>query len=116
MSTSPNPAIEAYGWEAVPRKVETLLSESTASSGPTKPTPVSSIKLPDSELSVKVREYAQRELPIETFHHSMRVYYYGIYIPSRRYVTERLMSKQVKQSFLKHSQHGVVRASTKPIF
>lgn len=78
MSTSQNPAIEAYGWEAVPRKVETLLSESTASSSPAKPIAVSSTKLPDSELAVKVKEYAQKELPVETFHHSMRVYYYGM--------------------------------------
>jgi cyanamide hydratase len=77
MSAPQNPAVEAYGWDAVPRKVETLLSESTASSSPAKPIAVSSIKVPDSELAVKVKEYAQKELPVETFHHSMRVYYYG---------------------------------------
>jgi len=71
-----NPAIETYGWTAVPRKVETLLRQSQIS-GPAKPMSVSSVKLPDSPLVKAVHEYAKKELPIETFNHSMRVFYYG---------------------------------------
>jgi cyanamide hydratase len=76
-----NPAIEKYGWTAVPRKVELLLEQSEASN-PAKPIPASSIKLPDSTLVKAVHEYAKKELAIETFNHSMRVYYYGIFLTS----------------------------------
>jgi len=71
-----NPAIENYGWTAVPRQVSTLLSQSAAS-GPAKPIALSSIPLPDSTLATEVQEYAKRELPVETYNHSMRVFYYG---------------------------------------
>jgi hypothetical protein len=69
--------VEKYGWTAVPRKVELLLQQSEAS-GHAKPISVSSIRLPDSDLVKAVHEYAKKELAIETFNHSMRVYYYGI--------------------------------------
>jgi hypothetical protein len=72
-----NPAVEKYGWTAVPRDVGTLLQQSQASSGPAKYIAASSIKLPDSPLVQAVHEYAKKELPLETFNHSMRVYYYG---------------------------------------
>jgi cyanamide hydratase len=75
-----NPAVEKYGWTAVPRKVEALLQQSQAS-GPAKPISISSIKLPDSALVKAIHEYAKKELAIETFNHSMRVYYYGIPLP-----------------------------------
>jgi cyanamide hydratase len=71
-----NPAIEKYGWTSVPRKVETLLKQSQAS-GPAPSLSISSIPLPSSTLSKAVHEYAQKELPIETFNHSLRVFYYG---------------------------------------
>jgi cyanamide hydratase len=74
--TMSNPAIEKYGWTAVPRKVSTLLEQSEAS-GDAPAILVSSIPLPSSSLSNAVREHAQRELPVETFNHSMRVFYYG---------------------------------------
>jgi cyanamide hydratase len=73
-----NPAIEKYGWQAVPINLKTLLSQSQASSNPAKPVSVSSVSLPDSPLAKAVHEYAQKELPIETFNHSMRVFYYGM--------------------------------------
>lgn len=71
-----NPAIEMYGWTAVPRKVSDLLQQSQAS-GPAPAISVSSTPLPSSALSKAVHEHAQRELPIETFNHTMRVFYYG---------------------------------------
>jgi cyanamide hydratase len=71
-----NSAIDKYGWQAVPVDLKTLLSQSQFT-GPAKPISVSSIQLPDSALAQAVHEYAQTELPIETFNHSMRVFYYG---------------------------------------
>ncbi len=74
-----NPAIEKYGWTAVPRRVETLLEKTQGSKKPAIPISVESIKLPDSALVKAVHEYANKELAVETYNHSMRVYYYGIY-------------------------------------
>jgi cyanamide hydratase len=74
-----NPDIEKFGWTAVPRHLKTLLQQSQASSSPAKHIAASSIKLPDSPLVKAVHEYVKKELPIETFNHSMRVYYYGTY-------------------------------------
>jgi cyanamide hydratase len=72
-----NSGIEKFGWTAVPVDLKTLLSQSQASSSPAKPITVSSVRLPDSALAKAVHEYAQKELPVETFNHSMRVFYYG---------------------------------------
>jgi cyanamide hydratase len=72
-----NPAIEKYGWTAVPVNLKTLVSQSQ-SSGPATPVSVSSIQLPSSPLAKAVHQYAQKELPVETFNHSMRVFYYGM--------------------------------------
>lgn len=74
-----NPSIEKYGWTAVPHKISLLLSQSP-SSGPAPGISIESIPLPSTPLSKAVHEYAQRKLPIETFHHSMRVFYYGMAI------------------------------------
>jgi cyanamide hydratase len=73
-----NPAIEAYGWTAVPRNTEFLKADSAASTaGAAPPMSISSLPLPSSPLAKSVLAYAQQELGIETFNHSMRVYYYG---------------------------------------
>jgi len=82
-----NPAVEKYGWTAVPRDVGTLLQQSQASSGPAKYIAASSIKLPDSPLVKAVHEYVKKELPLETFNHSMRVYYYGQAILAQAFPT-----------------------------
>ena len=37
------------------------------------------IEMPDSTLAKEVMAYAEKELGIETFNHSMRVFYYGEY-------------------------------------
>jgi cyanamide hydratase len=71
-----NPAIEKYGWTAVPHKISDLLQQSQAT-GPAPAITASSIPVPSSALSKAVQEYAQRELPVPTFNHSMRVFYYG---------------------------------------
>lgn len=75
-----NSAIEKYGWTAVPRKVSALLSQSEVSSSAPQFL-LSDFPLPDTELATKVHEYAKQELDIKTYHHSMRVFYYGKFIP-----------------------------------
>jgi cyanamide hydratase len=71
-----NPAIDTYGWTAVPVKLEALLSLSK-DSGSAPPFSTTSITLPSSPLAKSALEYAKKELPIETFNHSLRVFYYG---------------------------------------
>lgn len=78
------PASEKYGWTAVPRDVKLLLAQSEEyKSGPAPAFLVSDPKLalPESKLVTEVLEYAKRELPVETLHHSMRVWYYGMSTP-----------------------------------
>lgn len=68
-------AINVYGWAAKPRDPNLYLKEK-ASKDPV-PQTVDSITLPDTPLAKRVLEYAKQELPSGTFHHSMRVFYYG---------------------------------------
>ena len=70
--------IEEYGWTAQPRDPALFLRERPSSNEPV-PQPVSSIPLSSSPLVDAVMSYAQQELNTQTFNHSMRVYYYGIY-------------------------------------
>ncbi|KAH8598980.1 urea hydro-lyase cyanamide [Bisporella sp. PMI_857] len=86
MSSQPNSAVEKYGWIAVPRDVSILLSKS-ANNGSADPIQVSSITVPSTPLSDAVHQYAQSRLPVETFNHSMRVYYYGVAILSHAFPT-----------------------------
>jgi hypothetical protein len=71
--------IKAYGWTAMPRKVETLLATRTTVQPPA-PVSIKEITLPDSPLAKAVHEYAKKELAPETFNHSVRVYYYGMHL------------------------------------
>jgi cyanamide hydratase len=70
--------VKAYGWTAFPRKVDTLLATRRDVKDAV-PISVSDMKLPDSKLAKTILEYAKTELATETFNHSLRVYYYGIY-------------------------------------
>ncbi|KAL5349440.1 hypothetical protein ACLOAV_005732 [Pseudogymnoascus australis] len=71
--------IKAYGLTAYPRSTTSLLSSRVEPKEP-HALGVDDIPLPDSALVGKVLEYAKKELPVETFNHSMRVFYYGIAI------------------------------------
>ncbi len=73
-------AIKSYGWEAKPRDPAVFLDGKKNFKDP-EPQTVESIKLPDSPIAKAVLEYARKELNVETFNHSMRVFYYGI-LPS----------------------------------
>ena len=66
---------EVHGWTAVPRDPAVLLKSMEMSEPKT--LTVDDIPLPDSGLAKNVLTYAKKELNEQTFHHSMRVYYYG---------------------------------------
>jgi len=78
--------VKAYGWTAQRRKTDELLATRTGVKD-AEPIPLTSIKLPDSKLAKTVMDYAKNELPLETFNHSMRVYYYGIAIALHSFPT-----------------------------
>lgn len=77
--------IEAYGFAALPRSTAALLATRKDPQTPTE-LGVDDIPIPDSALVKKVLEYAKKELPVETFNHSMRVFYYGKspFLPPKR--------------------------------
>ena len=66
--------------------------EQSQASGDAPPVTVSSITLPSSNLSKAVYDYAKRELAVETFNHSMRVFYYGSAILQYAFPTWSSMS------------------------
>lgn len=74
----------------MPRKVESLLASRTDVQPPA-PVDINDVSLPDSPLAKAVHEYAKKELVPETFNHSMRVYYYGMYA----YPSTTLTSHQI---------------------
>ncbi len=69
-------AIKLYGWAAKPRDPAVFLEGKKKFKDPV-PQHVESIKLPDTPIAKAVLEYARKELNVETFNHSMRVFYYG---------------------------------------
>ncbi|KAJ9669582.1 hypothetical protein H2201_000449 [Coniosporium apollinis] len=66
---------DKYGWTAVPRSQSVLLKD--AQPKDPEPLKVSDIDLPSSPVIDQVHEYAKKNLPEETYNHSMRVFYYG---------------------------------------
>lgn len=69
---------ETYGWTAQPRDVSVFLGDKKVLNEPVSQT-VDNISLPATPLAKAALEYARKELSEETFNHSMRVYYYGIF-------------------------------------
>lgn len=70
--------IEAYGWQAVPRSNAAILSMAQKfSEAPVFIFPELEQNLTQTDLTQKVEKYAKKQLPIETFNHSMRVFLYG---------------------------------------
>lgn len=74
--------IRSYGWTAVPRDRSNVPSAKEAAAPQTNAAAVDITGIwPDNELTKKAREYAKRELPTETYNHSLRVYAYGKPLP-----------------------------------
>jgi hypothetical protein len=70
--------IRSYGWTAVPRDRSNVPSAEEAAAPQTDAAAVDITGIwPDNELTKKARDYAKRELPTETYNHSLRVYAYG---------------------------------------
>ncbi|KAL4757695.1 putative urea hydro-lyase/cyanamide hydratase [Aspergillus foveolatus] len=74
-------SIAKYGFTPVPANTKTLFSEVDlkAKSHPVA-VPVSETPIPDTPLCRRIQEYARSRLPQPTYHHSLRVYHYGLAI------------------------------------
>ncbi|KAL4939178.1 hypothetical protein BDV06DRAFT_41046 [Aspergillus oleicola] len=73
--------ITKYGFTAVPAITATLFEQANLSTkAPPPATPVSETPITTTPLSHRIQEYARSHLPKPTFHHSMRVYHYGLAI------------------------------------
>lgn len=68
---------ERNGWTAVPIDASKLFNGKPYRKIPS-PLKVTDISFPHGDPIVsKIQDYAKEKLPIETYNHSMRVYYYG---------------------------------------
>ena len=90
--------IRSYGWTAVPRDRSNVPSAKEAAAPQTNAAAVDITGIwPDNELTNNAREYAKRELPTETYNHSLRVYAYGKPLPqiSFGFKQEQHLSRRV---------------------
>ena len=90
--------IGSYGWTAVPRDRSNVPSAEEAAAPQTNAAAVDITGIwPDNELTNNAREYAKRELPTETYNHSLRVYAYGKPLPqiSFGFKQEQHLSRRV---------------------
>ncbi|KAL8962143.1 MAG: hypothetical protein Q9193_001410 [Seirophora villosa] len=94
-------AIDMYGWAAQPRDVSVLLDGKKNNDEP-KPQTVAGTSLPDTPLATSVLEYARKQLPTETFNHSMRVYYYGKAIQTQQFPDWRFTDETYLLTCLLH--------------
>ena len=78
--------IQEYGFAAVPRSVSNLLDGKTNNVSPT-PIVITDIPIPSSTLATAVHDYARKALPKETYHHSMRVFFYGISMARQQFTS-----------------------------
>ncbi|KAL3469346.1 hypothetical protein BJX99DRAFT_265288 [Aspergillus californicus] len=72
--------VKEYGFTAVPANTETLFTEAPLSTKTPTAVPVSETPVPNTALALRIQKYAESHLPKPTFHHSMRVYHYGLAI------------------------------------
>ncbi|KAI9879404.1 MAG: hypothetical protein M1830_008623 [Pleopsidium flavum] len=76
--------VQEFGFTALPRDPNVILAGRKNNTDP-RPLSVDHVRVPDTDLAKKVRDYAKQELRTETYHHSMRVYYYGIAIAKQQF-------------------------------
>lgn len=77
-----------YGFTPVPASSQTLLTSTPAYPPPnTAPIPilVPDTPIPSTRLATRINAYAQAHLPPPTYHHSLRVYHYGLAIKRYRF-------------------------------
>lgn len=69
-----------HGWTAVPVDAKEIFGDRPYQRKPP-PVPAADIPFPsDDQIVAKVQAYAKEHLPLPTYNHSMRVYYFGGYI------------------------------------
>jgi cyanamide hydratase len=68
--------IEQFGFTAVPRSLDKLIATQSTKATST-PISVDDIEFPNTALATSIHAYAKENLPMKTYNHSMRVYYYG---------------------------------------
>ncbi|KAL4783826.1 hypothetical protein BJX76DRAFT_243085 [Aspergillus varians] len=73
--------VREYGFSAVPANIEALFEQAhiRAKQAPVA-IPVSATVIPNTPLAHRIQEYARANLPNPTYHHSLRVYHYGLAI------------------------------------
>ncbi|KAJ8117882.1 hypothetical protein OPT61_g1023 [Boeremia exigua] len=74
-SSEADTMLARHGWAAVPRSHSKALSRIKKNEHAE--LDLASVKMPDTDVSKKVYEYARSTLPEKTFNHSMRVWNYG---------------------------------------
>ncbi|EKG18575.1 hypothetical protein MPH_04173 [Macrophomina phaseolina MS6] len=72
-------ADKPYGWRAVPRNPAVVLQGKSKLTDPI-PLTLEDMPFPDTDLVRQSLARVQKQLPIETLNHSLRVYYYGLAI------------------------------------
>ncbi|KAK7409053.1 hypothetical protein QQX98_008757 [Neonectria punicea] len=96
--------IAQNGWTAVPVDAGKLFNGKPYINKPT-PLLVADIKFPsDDPLVAKVQQYAKEQLPIQTFNHSLRAYYYATAIIKQQFpqYAETISPSTVALAFLLH--------------
>lgn len=79
-------SITEYGLTAVPASASTLLNNSPPKpSSPPPFIPVTETPVPTTPLAQRVQAYARQHLPEPMYHHSLRVYHYGLAIKKYRF-------------------------------
>lgn len=81
-----------YGWKSVPRSQEAVFKLRTKNAS-AQTQSIDELPVPSSQLAKAVQEYARKELIPETFHHSMRVYHYGMTLHFLRIVRSQDMER-----------------------
>ncbi|KAK9378684.1 uncharacterized protein V2V93DRAFT_328483 [Kockiozyma suomiensis] len=79
----PSPA--DYGFFSVPRKLEELLKGQEYLNKPTAVDVSKTVVFPDSPIVTAAREFVKSKLPVQTFNHSHRVFYYGAVIIAQQF-------------------------------
>jgi len=74
--------IASYGLRALPASASSVLPKPPSAP---QPFPVSSTAVPNTALAKRIQEYAKEKLSRQAFHHSMRVYHYGLAIARQNF-------------------------------
>ncbi|KAM0449673.1 hypothetical protein ACHAO4_007338 [Trichoderma viride] len=75
----------ANGWTSTPANAGKIFTGQPFNNDP-EPLSIDNVKFPfDDPVVAKTFEYAQKTLPRETLHHSMRVYFYGMVITKQQF-------------------------------